>query len=387
MIRRALAVLLLVVTFCGACAKKPAPPPPPLDADKPLDDTPERRSLVNLAHGSCVVSRSGEAYLDLSAMRAADGDPGSFWATPPHDVPQSQVIALAAPSLINRVGFRTRIANRVRFETSLDGITFTPLITVTAKESKEAQWFTVTPAQAAFLRVTMLDRTADGRDPRLYSILASGHETEPPAIGRLDGTWHINGHPAVFVQRGNRVTGLLFLGKEPLRFAGASDGRVYRLAWVRGNDYGLSAVTVSADSKHLSGISWHEEAIPLFYADSWFGERGESNQPAVSFADVAVAHLRRVGRFPLFSDDAGDVAQLIKTAPVKLRLVAHQFREADSAKNLARAQRELAALQQALAARGVQIDGVAAGSADPRQKPVTEIMRAMYSSIDLEIRR
>jgi hypothetical protein len=382
--RRLLAALLLVL----ACAKK-TNVPRPLEPDKPIDDSAERASLVSLPRGSCVVSRTGEAMLDLSALRAVDSDPVSFWEPPPKDVPQSVVIALPARSMIRRVGFRTTAsaytAHQVKFETSLDGAVFQPLATVTSAATGDPQWFTVPSTTTALLRVTMLDLATSGRDPRLYSILADGTEQEPPHPGSIEGTWSINGVPAIFSQHGDRVAGILFLGKEPIRLEGGSDGRLYRLAWVRGNDYGLAAITVSPDGKHLSGIEWHEEAIPLFYGDSWFGERGESDAPAPE--SIAIPHLKRVGRFPLFAVDVDELANIIKTAPMPLRLVAHQFRERDDAQNLARAQRELASLQQALAGRGIKIDGVAAGAANPRQTPVSEIMRAMYSSIDLEIRR
>jgi hypothetical protein len=411
-----LATLLVLLSLAG-CAKKAAPPttaaPSPFD-EKPPDDTPERSSLVNLARGSTVVARSGEAILELSALRAADGDPGSFWQTPPGDVPQSVTLAFPARSRIDRVGVRTArkfsSVHRVSFEISSDGAAFRPLATITAAESPDPQWFSVTPETTSFLRVTMIDRSVAGRDPRLYSILARGVELEPPRIGRLDGAWTVNGNRAAFLQRGGHVFGVLNLGKQPIGFEGGSDGRIYRLAWVRGNDYGLAAAGVSPDSQHFSAIEWHEEAIPLFYGDSWFGERfhaAAAESPPLRVPDinaVAVAHLRRAGRFPLFGlrfDGAGALqadsedalqalVRLLAAAPVPLRIVAHQFRESSDAKNLAWSQRELASLRAALAARGANLSRVelaAVGSANPRQKPVTELQRAMYSSIDLEIQR
>jgi hypothetical protein len=413
----------------AACARRQAPSSAaPAGGERTIDDSAERASLVNLARGSTVVSRTGEAILDLSALRAVDGDPGSFWQTPPHDVPQSVTIALPARSRIDKVGIRTErrifTARRVGFEVSLDGTVFVPLATVITKDTGEPQWFAVTPAAASFLRVTMFNAAAPDHDPRLHSILTAGAELEPARIGRLEGDWSVNGVPATFLQRGGHVAGVMALGKVPIGFDGGSDGRIYRLAWVRGNDYGVAAFAVSPDSQHLSAIEWHEEAIPLFYGDSWFGERphpalrsaqgtpllaGEGpGVRALQVPDVnavAVAYLRRTGRFPLYglrfnddgtlnaadSDDAlAAAARLISAAPVPLRAVAHQFRERDDAANLARARRELESLRKALESRGVNLSHlelVAAGSANPRQKPATDVARAMYSSIDLEIRR
>src|SRR6266571_8747227 len=98
----------------------------PAQKKEDFTDAAERLSLLDLAHGSTVVSRTGEVLLDFSALRAVDGDPGSFWLSPMHDLPQSMVIALPARSRIDRVGIRTLpkgafTPNHVTFETSIDG--------------------------------------------------------------------------------------------------------------------------------------------------------------------------------------------------------------------------------------------------------------------------
>jgi hypothetical protein len=74
----------------------------------------------------------------------------------------------------------------------------------------------------------------------------------------------------------------------------------------------------------------------------------------------------------------------------KAQIVAHEFREKTPQANHDRAARELQSLRTALSAAAVDVAHVpflAAGDASPRQKTVTEAMRAIYSSVDVEIRR
>ncbi len=178
-----------------------------------------------------------------------------------------------------------------------------------------------------------------------------------------------------------------------------------RLLWVRGLEFGYAAMTVSRDGKHLSGIDWHEEPIPLFFDDTWFGERVGDAAPADETQRFADTFLRRSGRWPLFglsfrADGSLDAAAsettlrvlvtLMTKPPGPIRFVSHEFREATAAANHTRAQRALDALRAELAHRGADLANVqfiAAGSDHPRQLAVTQPMRELYSSVDLEIQR
>jgi hypothetical protein len=189
------------------------------------------------------------------------------------------------------------------------------------------------------------------------------------------------------------------MGRQPLFFDGGSDGRLYRLNWIRGNDYGLAAITLSPDAAAMSGVQWHEEAISFFFADSWFGASGNCGSTAER-DDTALRLLQRVGRLPLFglrfrddgSLDAGASAPTVQWLSHFLehngaRIVAHEFRQPTPERNREFASRELDALRQQLASAGSRVEFVAQGSDSPRQTPVTQTMRAIYSSVDLEIRR
>ncbi len=340
-----------------------------------------------MAHGGTVVSRTGEALLETSALQTIDGDPGSFWMTPLHDLPQSVTIALPARSRIEKVGIRTVAkggfgTNHVTFETSMDGRTFAPLTSVTSKATNDAQWFDVTPAESRNIRVTIVDGAVPDHNVRLYSILVRGTELEPAREGDITGCWMLNGEQARFERRGSHVVGILQTGKEPLRFAGAFDGRIYRLNWIRGNDYGMTLMNVSPDGQHLSAANWHEEAIPMFFDTAWFGERNKCSMQLPDSTEVAAALLRRTGRYSLYGDS--DVLPLLERVPA-YRFVAHEFRFQTAKENHDAAERALAPWRKQFEGRNVEF--VAAGSDSPRQQPVTEMMRALYSTIDLEIRR
>ena len=385
--RRILLLALLVL----ACRREKAPAPGAGAATRV--DVVEQESLTDIVRGATIVSRTGEALFEASAAEVIDGDPGTYWLNPPGDFPQSMAIAFPARARLDRVGLRGT-ANRVQFESSADGAAWQALTTVTAKDTTGAQWFDVAPMEAAFLRVTVTGPPPSQKDVRLQSVLARGAELEPPRPGPIEGCWALNGRAARFAQRGAHVAGVLAIGNLPLYLDGGSDGRIVRLVWIRGNDYGLALASVSPDSKHLTALEWHEEAIPLFRAESWFGQPGAC--PAVSLRDdVAAALLQRVGRYSAFGlrfrdDDTLDVDASRETLEIlarqmkNARIVVHEFREATPQANKARAQRILASVRAALGSEG---EFVAAGSDAPRQQPVTAAQRAMYSSVDLEIRR
>lgn len=347
--------------------------------------------------------------LITSVIKTIDGDLGSFWSSPSHDFPQSIVIALGARCLIDRIGIRSLKeggfgANHLTFESSLDGTAWQPLATITPQPVDEGQWFNVTPSQTSYLRVTIPDSAIAGHNVRIHSLYAHGTEIDRPRGAPIDGCWSINGSAAGFVQRGTRATGVLAQGAQPFFFAGGTNGRLWRFNWIRGNDYGYAAITVSPDGKHLSGIDWHEEAIPLFLGTDWFGERTSCGAPPKPREDVAAALLQRAGRVSLFAlefDPAGrllpeasreevqSLASLVRGRPA-LRIIAHEFRQPDERRNKEITEREVATLSEALKGLGVDISSIsfiAAGSDEPRQTPATDVARAIYSSVEVEVRR
>lgn len=395
--------LFLVAGFqCGGHPRSPGQARAPVlhTETKPPDDAPERQSLLDLSRGATVVSRTGEGMLQFSAVQAIDGDGASFWSPPPRDLPQSITFALAAQSRIDAVGLRTMTRGRstvghIRFETSLDGAHFSPLKTIQSTETNDAQWFDVAATSATHIRVTVLDSLTPDHDPHLGSVLVRGVELAKPHDADITGCWSINGRAARFT----RVSGVLELGPQPIFFQGGSDGRFYRFNWIRGNDYGVAALAVAPDGGTMSGIQWHEEAIPFFFGDSWLGTRGTCSVATAVPRDVPSRMLQRSGRLSLFglrfADDGSLDAKasaltlvwlrrFLSTKP-NIRFVAHEFRQPTPRQNKEFAQKELDTLRQELAVD--QLSFVAQGSDAPRQQPVTPLMRSMYSSVDLEIRR
>src|SRR5256885_381888 len=367
----AIAASLVLLFACG-----PEPPPKPPGMPKapffvaPPNDDAERSSLVNLGRGSTVASRPGEAVLESSALAAIDGDPASSWINMPKDFPQSLVVALAAPARIEAIGLRTLakaayIPKKIVVETSMDGRTFQPRATFQPKPSDAPQWLDVQPVDAAFVRVTLAEPSVEG-EGALNSILVRGRELAPARGGTIDGCWTVNGRRAAFQSRGAHAAGAMQYAHDTLYFDGGSNGTLQRFEWIRGAEYGYAAIAVSPDGLHLNGIQWHEEAVPLFFGDAWFGDR-ETCALEIN-GDVAHEFLKRVGRHSLYAlrfapDGTLDAAAseeglrslvglLRETA--KPRLVAHEFRERTPAANRARAQRALDSLMKALQNAGIE---------------------------------
>ena len=402
--RRALAFLL--VAF--ACAKQPAAPakqnpnirnlivPPPTDKA-------ERTSIASVANGAVVIARTGELFLDNSALRLVDGDPLSAWMPPPHDLPQTITIQLAARTRIEKIGIRTDEelpAKTVVVETSTDGAAFKPLLTMTANKSIDEKWFDVTPTEAPIVRMTAVDRPNPNRDIRIHSFLVSGKETEPPHPGDIAGCWTLNGATASFSRAGAHVNGTLATKQAPIEFDGGFDGRIYRFNWIRGNDFGYALMSVAADGRKLNGIEWHEEAIPLFFGESWFGDRASCSAASES-KDLRERYLRRASRYSLFGlrfrDDGtldhdasaetlAWLARFCRENPVQL--IGYEFRRANANENREFAKRELDSLIAELRSAGAtNVTYVVKGSDSPRQVPESDAARAIYSTVDVEIRR
>jgi hypothetical protein len=387
----------LLAAFLAASCSRPAPPPA-APAKNPLDTLPkdvinEQQSLADIARGASIVSRTGESLLQVSALSTIDGSIPTSWMSPPHDFPQSITIGLAARSRIDRVGFRSLRgafeANHLTFERSIDA----------------AQWTGVAPTEAAYVRVTIPDAQKPGGDVRLHSLLAGGTQLEPPRNAPIDGCWSINGSAARFVQHGQRALGSASIGTLRFDIAGGNDGKLWRFQWLRGNDFGYALLTAAPDSTHLSALVWHEAAIPLFVGTPWFGDRQPCAATDAIADDLAIRYLRRSGRVSLFAlqfDAAGTLdsaasaeelataRRIIAAAPVPLRIVAHEFRQPDARRNKAVAEQEIATLRDALARSGTDLSQVtfaAAGSDATRQEPESDAARAIYSAVDIEVRR
>ena len=416
MIRRAVAAVVAALLVAGCQRAAEQPPVNPNRQSRatnpflpvPVDETPDRINLLNFAHGAAIVSRTGEASLLQSALAAIDGDPASLWTSLPKQARQTFVASLPARSRIERIGLRANRppvrANRIEVETSIDGTTFTKLATVTATNDRPLL-INVPPTEARYLRVTM-DGEKPEADTALGSVYVQGAELEAAAVPSIAGCWSVNGNSALFAERRGRAIGAIATPAGAMRLDGGSNGRAYRFAWIRNNEFGVALVSISPDGQHLSGEYWHEEPIPLFFAESWFGERRTCGTQLADRGEVPAFFLRHSGRYPLFGlhfDASGtfDVANSMETlgglagfirsvGAQPLRVVAHEFRNGDAAKNRAAAEREIAAVRATLQRGGIDVTHVqfvAAGDANPREEPITEAMRALYSSVDVEIQR
>ncbi len=387
------------------------------------DDRDERDNLAALPNGGCVVERTGEAYLLVSAMNLIDTNPDTYWSPPPHDLPQSITVALPARARIESIGLRSQASGDhhlrdARVEASLGDGAFATVANISLTDATGTQFFNVSPVDADKLRLTILSGQKGSQDVRVDTFIARGHELELPPAQHAAGTWRINGNDASLAQFGNQLVGVLQINNRPMHLEGGIESnRVLRLLWIRGAEFGVFAASVSRDGKHVCGIDWHEEPIELFHDEAWFGDRISDAVPADDSETFGISYLQHTGRWPLYGLTFGPdgtldavasdhalktlISVIAKVPPTMLmRMVSHEFREATAEANGAHALRALKTLQAELLHRGLDLarDPVTApgsvrllfqnaGSDSPRQLPVTDTMRLLYSSVDLEIRR
>jgi hypothetical protein len=396
--------LAAAVLLLAACRETHAP-----GGDLPVIGA-DGDNFLTLARGAVVVSRTGEASLQASAIMAIDSDPVSFWATPPGDLDETMTIALPAEAEIRRVGFSTgglkdaHLAKVLRFEASADGESFAPLATVTLEGGTDA--WTDAPAVARYLRITTVAGVADAPGHlRVPTLLASG-TLRPAPRPPIDGGWIINGVEVWLESSGDSIRGAT-AETPPRLLDGGWDGPVIRLAWSRRNERGVIAATVDPEGRHLNGILWYLEAHRPFFGTTWFGTRAGVAERASAGAPPQSVFLRSDGRYPLYglsfdgdqlsphSGAAVDgLASLIeRSEPGRLRFVAHyvgtETAEADRRLAAARLDR----LREALRGRGVDLSGVefaAAGRASAlstNDRPWTPLQVVLNNRIDLELVR
>jgi hypothetical protein len=217
----------------------------------------------------------------------------------------------------------------------------------------------------------------------------------------FDGCWTINGERALIVQRGARITGVIGEGKGVTALDGGTDGRVARVMWMRGPMWGYAAMTISADGRHLSALTFHKNPLTGYSGRAWIGGRCETNQ---SFEGMPPAHfVNRAGHWTLNGlafdereqlietmsrDTLETAAKIIADAPTqRFRITAYEFRHAKD-ENRQRTAARIASLRTALEARGADLSRVeleAKGDDWQLAEPVFAVQRLLWSRIDLSL--
>lgn len=409
----AICYLLSAVLF--SCKNEPVIPAKPspeqvrqAHIQEAPDDSAERRNLLNIARGAAVASRTGETTLENSALRAIDGEPRSDWISPAEDYQQTLTFSLAARSRLDAIGASSSVraaTKTIRYETSLDGKTFTPLATQTLEHRYGDQLLTLAPpVEANYIRASIIDGYVHPLID-LRSVIAHGTEVAPPAPRSISGCWSINTFPAAIIESDGTAFGW-YDQRERMWLDGGFDGRVWRFVWVRGPQLGLIAFTETPDNQHISGLKWFEDADPHNLTLDLFGDRQPCTVPPPKIeADVLRTFLERHHFVPLYGlhfDDTTnrlaaaqsgfairELARLIQdVAPRPVRLVARELRSATANEDLAISRTRIDSLREELVRQKVDISRVtfvAAGREDYHTAVWSEIMRAMQSGIEMDI--
>lgn len=404
---RALALALLLA--CGIAAGCREEPPAKTEAVRPglwVSDDPTE--LLTPSRGVVVVDRSGELSFEGSTLSTLDGDPTTSWLSPPKDLEQWAVFELPARSRITRVGASTgHLPNsssgvsRLRFEGSLDGETYSELLTVELERKKDEQTFEAPPNEVRFLRVTMLGNHGDTSINAVPTLHARGEELERPMPPRFAGRWQVYDWTVDFSQEGSTLYGVAPLDP-PMIFYGAVDGRVARLVWSRGNETGLAWFTVNPSSTRLSGLWWWIGPIQdPWFGEAWYGERsGEAPRFTTPISSIADVHLRKSGKFPLYGlvfrpDGELDleasrvaiefIGEALRVFPAyRVRLEVLECSTWDESKNLAVSRDRATKLSAALVRAGLPKERLIIESTS-RTDRTSQMLRLLFSRVEFSL--
>jgi hypothetical protein len=408
--RGAVAAALFACTLAVAGCGWPSPEPPPADpAARPANwSTVASDELLAPARGVVVTDRSGELSYVASSLNAVDGDDGTIWISPPKDTVQWLVVELPALTKIRQVGASTGDPGSItgpvktlRFEGSVDGITFTGLQTVDLATKQGPQLFDVTPTEVRFLKVTTLANHKDNEVTLVPSLHARGEELEPVPPPSFSGRWNVNGHELDLSQDGNVVYGVVRM-EPPMIFYGTVAGRGARLAWSRGNENGIARLDVDPSSTHLSGLWWWIDPLLNFnLGEAWISQRvGDAPRFTVPIPKIADVHIRKVGRFPLYglvfrpdgdldleasASGLGFIRQALASFPTyKVRLEVVACDSWIEAKNLEAARARASRLAAGLERSGLPKERIVVEGRS-RTDLVRPIYRLMYDQVEFSL--
>lgn len=387
--------LALLMAGCGEPAVPTLTPAPP---------APKRVNLVDVGRGGSIVSRTAELMLELGAVLMIDGHHGLLWSSPQGSPEQTIVMSLPARARIDEIAVQVApkgesAPGRIVLESSLDGATYSPLITFTPGLVEPLQTRTVTPTEVRYLRLSTrgTSRVAQIREFEVY-----GNESEAVTLPPLEGAWRVNGQPARFTTVGARTYGVI-AGAEPIFLDGGTDGRTYRFAWQQGPMFGRAIITASPDARHLSGMQWHEQASSESLGRTWYGQRVDAADLRSSGTEVIAGHLRGGDAVPLYGlrFDAND--QLIEsesdatvamvqalvagTASRRFTLTAYEL-SGDTATDRRRAETRISSVRAVLQRRRFDISRLTFSTAGLEQvpvKPESAAMHALYNAVELRL--
>lgn len=297
------AVLCLMMLLLISRCDRVEPPAEETKTPAPAVEPTEKNNLASILRGATIMSRTGEASLDFSALAAFDSDRGTVWSTPPVNLEQSVTIALPVRSRVEEIAVwndSTLAARAIRtfeFSTSVDGETFSEPRRLQVPKQAAAHLFPF-PVEASFIRFTPIDTYGETTVLDVPSIEVRGRELERFRPRSLAGSWRINDAPAFFEESGSRSRGVIQL-EPPMYVDGGWHERMFRFLWVRGKKEGVGFFTLDPSSRHLSGFWWFATPARVSSGLAMFGDKQSDGGASTDTANVLKSHLERTRRIPL----------------------------------------------------------------------------------------
>ena len=370
-----------------------------------------RSNVLDLTHGTLVVSVSSSYGGGWAAANLADGSTGTGWSSAqradfPHTVvfelqQQYAIAGIALDNTGDQEGGYPGISSRrvtVYSSTTSAATGFTQLTAFEAPRGGRMEVKIDAPVTARLLKFVVSSNWGNAEYTEIMEVEAYGQPVGPPPIVDVTGVYATTYGPMRIEEEGASVVGCYGQDRE---LSGNLNGRVMQLEWREdhGKRVGTALMVVSTKGDELDGV-WFEHGQ---LRGEWSGHRsGNAPNCTVAPGEAIAERLASTGRVELYgiyfgSDSASfkpesdktlnEVLAVLHARPALTLLVAgHTDSTSTEAYNLKLSQQRAEAVVSWLITHGIAASRLTAkgfGKSQPMASNATAAGRALNRRVEL----
>ncbi|MEZ4601380.1 MAG: OmpA family protein [Syntrophotaleaceae bacterium] len=149
---------------------------------------------------------------------------------------------------------------------------FKPVLKATLAEKADAQIFPATHKEPArWVRLTIHNNYGSEEYTELFAFRGFGEKPVPKFQDKISGTYDSSYSQFHVLQQGTALSGCYEYGEGLME--GAIEGRVMKLTWREGENYGPAVMVFAPDGKSFKGYYWREGSEKGAPSGNWDGKK------------------------------------------------------------------------------------------------------------------